>query len=112
MEQRKGCVLEGKLVFGSLDAPREHGCVVTEGGRIAWVGSRDTLPPQYAGAEWERIDLPDSTITLRLIRSMARPSRMKSSHWSRKRCTGSARCARFMHGPAMRSSRPRKPVST
>ncbi|MDQ7982310.1 amidohydrolase family protein [Paraburkholderia sp. SARCC-3016] len=67
MEQRQGRVLEGKLVFGSLDAPLERGCVVTEGERIAWVGSRDALPRQYAGPGWERVDLPGRTIMPGLI---------------------------------------------
>jgi imidazolonepropionase-like amidohydrolase len=67
MEQRKGRVLEGKLVLGSLDAPLERGCVVTEGERIAWVGSRDALPRQYAGPDWERIELPGRTIMPGLI---------------------------------------------
>ncbi|WP_233827656.1 metal-dependent hydrolase family protein [Paraburkholderia sp. ZP32-5] len=67
MEQTKGRVLEGKLVFGSLDAPLERGCVVTEGERIAWVGSRDALPQQYAGPDWERIDLPGRTVMPGLI---------------------------------------------
>lgn len=67
MEQRKGRVLEGKLVFGSLEAPLERGCVVTEGERIAWVGSRDALPRQYATPDWERVDLPGRTIMPGLI---------------------------------------------
>jgi len=67
MQQRKGYVLKGKLVLGSLDAPIKQGCVVTEGERIAWVGPDAALPQQYAGSEWECLSLPGRTIMPGLI---------------------------------------------
>jgi imidazolonepropionase-like amidohydrolase len=49
-------VFRGKVIDGTLDAPRAAGAVVTEGDRIAWVGDAAALPPQYGTRDYEVIE--------------------------------------------------------
>jgi imidazolonepropionase-like amidohydrolase len=62
-----GFVFHGRVVDGTLAAPVDHGAVVTEGERIAWVGRAEELPQQYRGAGFETVDLPDRTVMPGLI---------------------------------------------
>ncbi len=59
---RKGYVFRGKVIDGTLDAPRAQGAVVTEGERIAWVGDARALPAQYGTRDYEVIDHPGQSI--------------------------------------------------
>jgi len=59
--QRKGYVLKGKIVDGSLDPPLERGAVVIEGETIAWVGKAEALPQKFQSG-YEIIDLPGRTV--------------------------------------------------
>ena len=64
---RKGFVLLGRVVDGTLDPPRERGAVVTEGETIAWVGSADAVPDRFATRDFERVDLPGRTVMPGLV---------------------------------------------
>lgn len=64
---KTGYVLKGRVIDGTLGPALEHGAVVTEGERIAWVGPQAGLPAQYAGDGFEVVDLPGRTIMPGLI---------------------------------------------
>ncbi|ARP90779.1 dipeptidase [Bordetella genomosp. 9] len=64
---RKGYLLKGKVIDGTLSAPLEQGAVVTDGQYIAWAGAARDLPPQYNADEYTLIDLPGRTIMPGLI---------------------------------------------
>ena len=64
---KKGYLLKGKVIDGTLNAPIEHGVVIVEGERIAWVGPASTLPAQYQPAQYEVIDLPGRSIMPGLV---------------------------------------------
>ncbi|HEY0296232.1 MAG TPA: amidohydrolase family protein [Bordetella sp.] len=67
MNARKGYLLKGRVIDGSLNRPIEQGAVVTEGERIKWVGEAAALPPAYAQEGYEVIALPGRTIMPGLI---------------------------------------------
>ncbi len=67
MNDKKGYILKGKVIDGSLNNPVELGAVVVEGERISWVGAADTLPAQYNANEYELVDLPGRTIMPGLV---------------------------------------------
>lgn len=67
MSEKKGYILKGKVLDGSLNAPIENGAVVTEGERIVWVGRAPALPAQYSPAAYEVIDLPGRSIMPGLV---------------------------------------------
>jgi imidazolonepropionase-like amidohydrolase len=62
-----GTTIFGRVIDGSLNPPIEHGAVVFEGERIAWVGQRLALPPKYRQAGYREIDLPGRSILPGLI---------------------------------------------
>lgn len=64
---KKGYVISGRVVDGTLDKPLEQGAVVTEGERIAWVGHERALPPQYRTDAYESVALPGRTVMPGLI---------------------------------------------
>lgn len=64
---KKGYVLRGRVLDGSMDAPIEHGAVVTEGERIAWVGDAREMPAHYGTPDYEGVHLPNRTIMPGLI---------------------------------------------
>ncbi|MDB5807814.1 MAG: putative dipeptidase [Betaproteobacteria bacterium] len=67
MSQKKGYLLKGKVIDGSLNPPIDNGAVVTEGERIVWVGRAPALPAQYTTAAYEVIDLPGRCIMPGLV---------------------------------------------
>jgi len=67
MQKKKGYLLKGRVIDGSLDRPIEHGAVVVQGERIQWVGRAAELPSQYSKQEHEVIDLPGRSIMPGLI---------------------------------------------
>jgi imidazolonepropionase-like amidohydrolase len=64
---KKGYLLTGKVIDGTLNPPMEQGAVVIEGERIAWVGAVAALPAQYHPASYEVIDLPGRSIMPGLV---------------------------------------------
>ncbi len=62
-----GVAIYGKVFDGTLSPPVEDGAVVVEGERIAWVGRRDDIPPQYGGPDYEQISLPGRSVLPGLI---------------------------------------------
>jgi imidazolonepropionase-like amidohydrolase len=64
---KKGYLLKGKVIDGTLNAPIDRGAVVVEGERIAWVGAAGALPAQYQPAQYEVIDLPGRSIMPGLV---------------------------------------------
>ncbi|EIF33022.1 amidohydrolase, imidazolonepropionase [Burkholderia sp. Ch1-1] len=64
---KHGYVLVGKVIDGSLNAPRLHGAVAIEGERIAWVGEKAALPERFCTDAFERIALPGRSIMPGLI---------------------------------------------
>lgn len=67
MSEKKGYILKGRVIDGSLNAPIDNGAVVTEGERIVWVGRAQALPAQYSPTAYEVIDLPDRSIMPGLV---------------------------------------------
>ena len=67
MDQKKGYLLKGRVIDGSLNPPLENGAVVVQGERIQWVGPAAQLPAQYGEREHEVIDLPGRSIMPGLI---------------------------------------------
>ena len=67
MSGKKGYLLKGKVIDGSLNVPIDNGAVVTEGERIAWVGRAQALPAKYSPAAYEVIDLPGRSIMPGLV---------------------------------------------
>lgn len=67
MQAKKGYLLKGRVIDGSLTPPIEQGAVVVEGERIQWVGTAAQLPPQYNEGDYEVIALPDRSILPGLI---------------------------------------------
>ena len=61
VSQRKGFILQGRVVDGTLTPPIEKGAVVTEGELIAWVGQLEALPQKFRTG-YEVIALPGRTI--------------------------------------------------
>lgn len=64
---KKGYLLKGKVIDGSLNQPIARGAVVTEGEYIAWVGAESDLPAHYNANEYELVDLPGRSIMPGLI---------------------------------------------
>lgn len=64
---KKGYLLKGKLIDGTLNPPLEQGAVVVEGERIAWSGAAAMLPAVYQPQDYEVIDLPGRSIMPGLI---------------------------------------------
>lgn len=64
---RRGYVIEGRVLDGTLDEPIRDGAVVTLGERIEWVGRAAALPEAYQNAAFERIALPGRTVMPGLI---------------------------------------------
>jgi imidazolonepropionase-like amidohydrolase len=67
---RRGYILKGKVIDGSLQPPLEDGAVVIDGERLAWVGPASGLPQPYRTtdpAQWRTIDLPGRSIMPGLI---------------------------------------------
>ncbi|HEX4328937.1 MAG TPA: amidohydrolase family protein [Burkholderiales bacterium] len=67
MSGKKGYLLKGRVIDGTLDQPIENGALVTEGERIVWVGRAQALPAQYSPAAYEVIDLPGRSIMPGLV---------------------------------------------
>jgi imidazolonepropionase-like amidohydrolase len=65
--QKKGYILKGRIIDGTLAAPIERGAVVVDGERIMWVGELDNMPHDHLSREYEVIDLPDRSILPGLI---------------------------------------------
>jgi imidazolonepropionase-like amidohydrolase len=63
----KGATLFGRVVDGTLNPPIEDGALVFEGEKIAWVGPRDALSPEYEQPEYAIVDLPGRTIMPGLV---------------------------------------------
>ncbi|MCW0206139.1 amidohydrolase family protein [Achromobacter veterisilvae] len=64
---KKGYLLKGRVIDGTLDAPIERGIVVTEGEHIAWVGESGALPAHFAAQDYEVVELPGRSIMPGLI---------------------------------------------
>lgn len=67
---RRGWILKGRVIDGSLQPPIEQGVVVVEGELIAWVGAAAQLPPAYQvgdSDDWRVVDLPGRSIMPGLI---------------------------------------------
>lgn len=67
MEEKRGYLLKGRVIDGTLNAPIERGAVVIEADRIRWVGGADALPDEYRPSHYEVIDLPGRSIMPGLI---------------------------------------------
>ncbi|MBP0598862.1 amidohydrolase family protein [Herbaspirillum sp. LeCh32-8] len=67
MQQKKGYLLKGRVIDGTLNPPIENGAVVVEGERIKWVGAVNQLPQQYDESSYEVVALPDRSIMPGLI---------------------------------------------
>lgn len=65
--EKKGYLLIGRVIDGSLSEPIQNGVVVVQGETIAWVGTQADLPPEYNEQEFETIDLPGRSIMPGLI---------------------------------------------
>lgn len=64
---KKGYLLKGKVIDGTLNAPIESGIVVTEGQHIAWVGESSALPANFSAQDYEVVELPGRSIMPGLI---------------------------------------------
>src|SRR5690625_2160352 len=64
---KKGYLLKGRVIDGTLSDPIQKGAVVVQGETIAWVGTQDDLPAEYNAQEYEVIDLPGRSIMPGLI---------------------------------------------
>jgi imidazolonepropionase-like amidohydrolase len=64
---RKGYVLKGRIIDGTLNAPMERGAVVMVGDRIRYVGPVDGVPVAFQQPDYEVIDLPGRSIMPGLI---------------------------------------------
>lgn len=67
MDSKKGYVIKGRVIDGTLNKPLENGAVVVEGERIKWVGQVGQIPPQFASPDFEIVDLPGRSIMPGLI---------------------------------------------
>lgn len=65
--EKKGYLLKGRVIDGTLSAPIQNGAVVVQGENIAWVGAQAELPTEYNEHEFECIDLPGRSIMPGLI---------------------------------------------
>lgn len=65
--EKKGYVLKGRVIDGTLNDPIANGAVVVQGEVIAWVGEQGNLPAEYNENEYEVIDLPGRSIMPGLI---------------------------------------------
>ena len=68
-QRHVGTTLYGRLIDGTLNAPREDGAVAFEGERIVWVGDAAALPAVYAADDYRQIRLPGRSILPGLIDS-------------------------------------------
>ncbi|QII85365.1 amidohydrolase family protein [Bordetella hinzii] len=64
---KKGYLLKGKVIDGSLDAPIERGAVLTDGALISWVGEAAALPADIDMADYEIVELPGRSILPGLV---------------------------------------------
>lgn len=64
---KKGYLLKGKVIDGSLDAPIEQGAVLTDGALISWVGEAAALPADIDMADYEIVELPGRSILPGLV---------------------------------------------
>jgi imidazolonepropionase-like amidohydrolase len=64
---KKGYLLKGRIIDGSLNPPVENGAVVVHGDRIQWVGPAAQMPSQYVDRDHEVVDLPGRSIMPGLI---------------------------------------------
>lgn len=67
MVQKKGYLLKGRVIDGSLNPPIAKGAVVVHGERIQWVGAAASLPQQFDERDHEVIDLPGRSIMPGLV---------------------------------------------
>lgn len=67
MKDKKGYLIKGKVIDGTLNNPIDQGAVVVEGERISWVGPADSLPAQYNANEYDLVDLPGRTVMPGLV---------------------------------------------
>src|SRR5690554_4449681 len=65
--QKKGYVLKGRVIDGTLNDPMANGAVVVQGEVIAWIGEQGNLPAEYNENEYELIDLPGRTVMPGLV---------------------------------------------
>lgn len=65
--KKKGILLKGRVIDGSLSEPIQNGAVVVEGEMITWVGEQSALPKEYNEEEYETIELPGRSILPGLI---------------------------------------------
>src|SRR5690606_28189208 len=65
--EKKGYVLKGRVIDGTLNDPIANGAVVVQGEVIAWVGEQGNLPAEYNENAYEVIDLPGRSIMPGLI---------------------------------------------
>jgi imidazolonepropionase-like amidohydrolase len=63
----KGYLFKGKVIDGTLNAPRERGAVATEGERIVWVGDVMAVPVLYTTRDYHLIDAPGQSIMPGLV---------------------------------------------
>lgn len=66
---RAGTRIFGRIIDGTLNEPLEDAALVIVGERIAWVGPRAALPPQYRGDDYEEIALAGRSVLPGLIDS-------------------------------------------
>jgi imidazolonepropionase-like amidohydrolase len=67
MNEKKGYLLKGRIIDGSLNPPIARGVVVVDGERIAWVGAATALPKEIEEQAYEVIDLPGRSIMPGLV---------------------------------------------
>jgi imidazolonepropionase-like amidohydrolase len=67
MQKKKGYLLKGRVIDGSLALPIEHGVVVVHGERIQWVGKATELPSQYLAQDLEVVALEGRSIMPGLV---------------------------------------------
>lgn len=65
--KKRGYLLKGRIIDGTLNRPIEQGAVVVENERISWVGAAAALPEEHSRADHEVIDLPGRSILPGLI---------------------------------------------
>ncbi len=64
---KKGTVIYGRIIDGTLDAPIDNGAVVFENQHIVWVGENVALDEKYRQRDYEIIDLPGRSVLPGLI---------------------------------------------
>jgi imidazolonepropionase-like amidohydrolase len=64
---KKGTVIYGQIIDGTLNSPIANGAVVFENEHIVWVGERAALDEKYRQRDYEAIDLPGRSVLPGLI---------------------------------------------